>query len=186
MSHKRVPAGGHHHNQLGKLESAWARRIVTPHRKQESVWDYPRPPRVEPVHQRIVVECEGLVLADTVQAYRILETASPPVYYLPPADVRTRHLEPSSHVTVCEWKGVARYWTVRVGKVLIYDSAWSYPEPTPDFEVIRGYVAFYPSKMQTCYVGKHLVSAQPGDFYGGWITPDVVGPFKGEPGTEFW
>ena len=185
MSRKKVPLGSRQ-DQLSQLERGWLERMAAPSRKQESVWDYPRPPRVEPVHQRIVVEFGGLVLADTVRAHRVLETASPPVYYIPPNDVRTRHFEPSSHITVCEWKGAARYWTVRVGKAVASDAAWSYPEPSAGFEVIRGYFAFFARKMQACYVGKHLVVPQPGDFYGGWVTPEIVGPFKGAPGTEFW
>ena len=161
-------------------------RIEDPGPGQESVWDYPRPPRVEPVSERIRVEFGGVVLADTVRAYRVIETASPPVYYLPPEDVQTEYLERSARSTVCEWKGTARYRSVRVGDRFARDAAWSYPEPNGAYEAIRGYLAFYAGKMDACYVGEHRVTPQPGRFYGGWITPDVVGPFKGEPGTEMW
>ena len=161
-------------------------RIEDPGPGQESVWDYPRPPRVEPVSERIRVEFGGIALADTVRAYRVIETASPPVYYLPPEDVQTQYLEPSARSTACEWKGTARYRSVRVGDRFARDAAWSYPEPNGAYEAIRGYLAFYAGKMDACYVGEHRVTPQPGRFYGGWITPDVVGPFKGEPGTEMW
>jgi uncharacterized protein (DUF427 family) len=153
---------------------------------QESVWDYPRPPRVEPVRQRIRVEFVGVVIADTGRAYRVIETASPPTYYLPPADIRMECLEPSAHRSVCEWKGQARYWSVRVGDRVVADAAWSYPDPLAGFEAIRDHVAFYPGKMDACYVGDQRVTPQPGGFYGGWITPDIVGPFKGDPGTTHW
>jgi uncharacterized protein (DUF427 family) len=174
---------------MKKRHSAgWGRpvEIQVPGPGQESVWDYPRPPRVEPVARRIRVEFGGIVLAETDAAFRVLETASPPVYYLPPADVRTEYLEPSPRSTVCEWKGVANYRSVRVGDRFVEDVAWSYPEPNPGYEAICDYLAFYAGKMDACYVGGVRVTPQPGRFYGGWITPDVVGPFKGEPGTEMW
>ena len=161
-------------------------RIETTKRGQESVWDYPRPPRLERVHQQIRVEFGGLILAETTQGYRALETASPPVYYFPPYDVRRFYLVPSSKQTVCEWKGVARYWSLRVDKRVAIEAAWSYPHTMKGYEIIRDYFAFYPSKVDACYVGKQKVEAQAGDFYGGWITPNIVGPFKGAPGTEFW
>ncbi len=153
---------------------------------QESVWDYPRPPRVEPVTAPIRVEFGGIELAQTAAAYRVIETASPPVYYLPPADVVTEYLTPSSHRTMCEWKGVARYWDVRVGERVVTNAAWSYPRPTAAFAVIRDYLAFYAGKMDGCWVGDMQVAPQDGDFYGGWVTPDILGPFKGTPGTEGW
>lgn len=161
-------------------------RVETPGPAQESVWDYPRPPRVEPVSKHVRVEFGGIVLADTVRAYRVIETASPPVYYLPLEDVQTEYLEPSARSTVCEWKGMARYWSVRVGDQFAEDAAWSYPEPKAGYEAICEYLAFYAGKMDACYVGEHQVTPQPGRFYGGWITPDIVGPFKGKPGTEMW
>ena len=161
-------------------------KIAIPGPGQESVWDYPRPPRVERVDQTIRVEFGGIVLAESDCAYRVIETASPPVYYLPPDDVRTEYIEPSGHSSMCEWKGESRYWSVRMGQHLIENAAWSYPEPWPGYEAIAGYLAFYAGKMDACYVGKHRVTPQPGEYYGGWITPDIVGPFKGEPGTGHW
>ena len=153
---------------------------------QESVWDYPRPPRVEPSPLRITVEYAGVTLADTTRALRVLETSSPPVYYLPPADVRTQYLEPTDHSTLCEWKGVARYWSARVGQRVAEAAAWSYPEPLAGFESIRGHLAFHAGVLDACTVGEWRVTPQPGDYYGGWITPNVVGPFKGAPGSEGW
>lgn len=175
----------------GRGQPASARRerpreIVTPGPGQESVWDYPRPPRVESVSQRVRVEFGGMVLADSVRAYRLLQTGTPPVYYFSPVDVQMAHLLPSARTTTCEWKGVAEYWSVRVGERVAENAAWSYPEPDEGYEVIRGYLAFYARKMDACYVGTHRATPQPGGFYGGWITPDIVGPFKGEPGTENW
>jgi uncharacterized protein (DUF427 family) len=161
-------------------------KIVVPGPGQESVWDYPRPPRVERVDRTIRVEFGSIVLAESDRAYRVIETASPPVYYLPPDDVRTEYLEPSGRSSMCEWKGESRYWTVRVGQHLAENAAWSYTEPWPGYEAIAGYLAFYAGKMDVCYVGEHRVTPQPGEYYGGWITPDVVGPFKGAPGTGHW
>ena len=159
---------------------------IVPAPGQESVWDYPRPPRVEAVTKRIRIELAGVVIVDTERALRVLETANPPTYYLPQLDVRMDLLEPSTHRSVCEWKGQARYWSVRLGERVVTDAAWSYPEPTPAFAAIRDHLAFYAGKMDACYVGDARVTPQPGGFYGGWITPDVVGPFKGEPGTLHW
>ncbi len=161
-------------------------RIQIPKRGQESVWNYPRPPKLERVNQQIRVEFGGLVLSETTQGYRLLETASPPVYYFPPMDVRIVYLMLSSKQTVCKWRGVARYWSLRVGKRVALDAAWSYPHPGEGYEDICDYFAFYPGKVDACHVGKQKVKAQPGDFYGGWITSKILGPFKGEPGTEFW
>lgn len=171
-----------------RRNAGWGRpvEIRVPGPGQESVWDYPRPPRVEPVARRVRVEFGGIVLAETDGAFRVLETASPPVYYLPPADVGIEYLEPSPRSTICEWKGVANYRSVRVGDRFAEDAAWSYPEPNPGYEAIRDYLAFYAGKMDVCTVGGVRVTPQPGRFYGGWITPDIVGPFKGEPGTEMW
>lgn len=153
---------------------------------QESVWDYPRPPRVEVVVERICVYFADRILAESVNAYRVIETASPPVYYLPANDVRMEYLEPSNHSSLCEWKGLARYWSVRVDPQLAHDVAWSYAKPDAGFEAIRDCIAFYAGKMDACYVGEHRVRPQPGDYYGGWVTANVLGPFKGEPGTEAW
>lgn len=152
---------------------------------QESVWDYPRPPRLERDERRVEVIHRGVTIADTRAAYRVLETASPPTFYLPPADVRTEYLEPTARSTMCEWKGRATYWALRSGTEKLAEVAWSYPQPLPDFEVIAGYLSFYPARIE-CRVGGLRVRPQPGGFYGGWVTPEIVGPFKGEPGTGWW
>lgn len=153
---------------------------------QESIWDYPRPPVVERVRKVLKAEFGGTTIAETAYGLRVLETASPPVFYFPPDDVRTDLLEPSPVRTICEWKGVARYWTVRVGERLAGEAAWSYPEPRPGYAELAGYFAFFARKMDACRVGSEAVRPQEGSFYGGWITSDVVGPFKGAPGTEHW
>lgn len=152
---------------------------------QESVWDYPRPPVVVPDDWRVEVRMGQSVVADTRNAVRVLESASPPVFYIPPSDVQSGLLEPSSTSTFCEWKGRAAYWSVRGAERLIIDAGWSYPEPLPGFEPIAGYLSFYPAKLE-CVVGGETVKPQPGGFYGGWVTSEIVGPFKGEPGTGSW
>ena len=161
-------------------------RIARPGPGEESVWDYPRPPRVEAVDRRVRVEHAAVVLAETLQALRVIETAGPPVYYIPPDDVAFRYLERSERTTFCEWKGLARYWSVRVGNLLVDAAAWSYPEPDAGYEAIRNHVAFHAGKVDACYVGEHRATPQRGEYYGGWITPGIVGPFKGDPGTENW
>ena len=159
---------------------------MTPEPGQESVWDYPRPPRLEPAAHHVRIEFNGETIADSRRAYRVLETSHPPVYYLPPEDVRLEFLSPTPRRTVCEWKGTAVYFTVTVGDHAAPNAAWAYPTPTPSFVPIAEYLAFYPNKMDACFVDAIRVESQPGDFYGGWITPDVVGPFKGGPGTRGW
>ena len=160
--------------------------IETPGPGQESVWDYPRPPRLEPVQQRVRVEFGGIVLADSTRAWRVCETSSPPVYYIPRADVQTQYLEPYEEPSFCEWKGVATYWNVRVGDRAAERVAWSYETPDEGYGPIQGHLAFYAGKMAACYVGEDRVTPQPGEYYGGWITPDIVGPFKGVPGSSRW
>ncbi len=162
------------------------RRRVAPQAGQESVWDYPRPPRVEAFDKRVRVVFNRVTIADSRHAKRVLETSHPPVYYLPQSDILTGYLTPTERTTFCESKGRARYWTLRVGDREVHNAAWSYPAPSPGFEAIRYHLAFYPSKMDACYVGEERVQAQAGDFYGGWITANVVGPFKGGPGTFSW
>lgn len=152
---------------------------------QESVWDYPRPPRVDEDRRLVRVSLRDTVIADTRRAIRVLETASPPVFYLPPDDVRTEHLFEGTRESFCEWKGRAKYWSVRLGDYVLENVAWSYPEPLPGFERITGYLSFFPSRL-TCTVDGERVEPQPGDFYGGWVTSEIVGPFKGAPGTEWW
>jgi uncharacterized protein (DUF427 family) len=150
----------------------------------ESVWDYPRPPRVEPSAARVVVELDGEVLADTRRSLRVLETSHPPVYYIPAADVRTERLRPSTRRrdTWCEYKGAARYYDAGEHEAV----AWSYASPSPGYGAIGGCYAFYPGRVDRATVDGEQVEAQPGDFYGGWITSAVTGPFKGGPGTTGW
>jgi len=159
---------------------------VSPGEGQESVWDYPRPPRLEPETREVVVRVGDAVVARTNRAVRVLETASPPTIYIPVEDVRVEWLEPVPGTSWCEWKGGASYWDVAVpGLAPLAQAAWGYPNPSSAFAAIRGFVSFYPSRL-ACSVGGVLVSPQPGRFYGGWMTPEIVGPVKGDPGTEWW
>ena len=153
---------------------------------QESVWDYPRPPRVEDTSKHVQVVFNGVVIAETRRAVRVLETSHPPVYYIPPQDIKMEHLELTSRTTWCEWKGQAAYYDLSIGGQSVKNVAWSYSDPTPGSESIKGYLAFYPHLVDACYVDGEQVQAQAGGFYGGWITSDIVGPFKGEPGTWGW
>jgi len=152
----------------------------------ESVWDYPRPPRVEPSSEHVVLEHVGVVLADTTSSYRVLETSHPPTYYLPRAAFAAGVLRPASGASWCEWKGAASYLDLVVGDVVLPGVAWTYAAPSGGFEVIRDHVAVYPGRLDRCTVDGEVVRAQPGDFYGGWITSRVTGPFKGAPGTSGW
>jgi uncharacterized protein (DUF427 family) len=152
----------------------------------ESVWSYPRPPRVEPSARRVRVVLGGVVVADSRSALRVLETSHPPVLYVPLADVLPGALEPAARRTWCEFKGAATYCDVSGGGRTERAAAWTYPDPAPGFEALRGHVAFYPARMDACYLDDERVRPQPGGFYGGWITDDLVGPFKGEPGTAGW
>jgi uncharacterized protein (DUF427 family) len=159
---------------------------VEPGPGQESVWDYPRPPALDPSGEHVVVRFGGEVIADTRRPIRVLETSQPPAYYLPVDDVRTDLLRPLDRTTVCEWKGAASYWTVDTGAAVAEAAAWSYLAPTPRFADIAGHVAFYAQLMDECTVDGEVVQANEGSFYGGWITSRVVGPFKGAPGTMGW
>ncbi len=159
---------------------------VRPGPGQESVWDYPRPPRVEPVRARLRVVLAGVLIAETSRGLRVLETSHPPNYYFPLVDVADGALAPVAGTSVCEWKGEARYFTVRQGSRVEPNAAWGYPNPSPAFAALVDSVAFFASRMDACFVGDEQVTPQAGGFYGGWITSDVVGPFKGEPGTQWW
>src|ERR1700757_3773252 len=150
---------------------------------QESVWDYPRPPRVEDTNKHIKVVFNSVVIADTRNAKRVLETSSPPEYYVPPKAIKMEYFIKTEKNTFCEWMGIASYCTGIVGNKRSDNAAWIYPDPTPGYISIKDYGAFYPQKMDGCYVDGELVKPQPGNFYGGWITSDIVGPFKGKPGT---
>ncbi len=154
---------------------------------QESVWDYPRPPRLERSHSRVEIMFGGVKIASTRHAYRVLETSHPPSFYLPPDSILTGVLRPSStRPTLCEFKGMALYFSVVVAEHEAHDAAWAYPRPTRAFTELVDHVAFYPSMMDECRVDGEVVVAQPGGFYGGWITSKVAGPFKGVPGSNGW
>lgn len=159
---------------------------ITPRPDQESVWDYPRPPRLERVATRLRVVFAGETIADTSAGWRVLETSHPPVYYFPPGDVRQDLLRRAPGRSLCEFKGTAQYWNVVVGHACAARAAWSYPSPSSSFSALRDHLAFYAARVDACWVGDEQVSAQPGDFYGGWITSRIVGPFKGGPDTQGW
>jgi uncharacterized protein (DUF427 family) len=153
---------------------------------QESVWDYPRPPSAEVTGRRIVVELGGRVVADTVRAVRVCETSHPPVYYVPREDVADGVLERASGGSWCEWKGAATYWDVVVDGRRAPAAGWSYEDPSPGYEHLRGAVAFYPGRVDGATVDGEQATPQPGGFYGGWITADIAGPVKGGPGSLGW
>jgi uncharacterized protein (DUF427 family) len=159
---------------------------IEPGPGQESVWDYPRPPRLEKTDRRVRVVFNGVTIADTTGAYRILETSHPPTFYIPAEDVKTEHFTSTPRRTFCEFKGAASYWTIQVGDKVAENAAWSYTTPNPGYAPVKDYLCFYPSRMDACYVDDEQVQAQEGDFYGGWITSNVVGPFKGGAGTWGW
>ncbi len=153
---------------------------------QESVWDYPRPPRLERSAREVVVVLGGVEVCRTRRAWRVLETSHPPTWYLPRDDWRPGSLEAAPGSSFCEWKGVASYLTVVGGAQRAERAAWTYPEPTPPFAPLAGSVALYPQAVDACTVDGERVRPQDGGFYGGWVTDDVVGPFKGVPGSRNW
>jgi uncharacterized protein (DUF427 family) len=155
-------------------------------RPMERVADYPRPLRLERGDRLIRILLGGETIAETRVAFRVLETFHPPTWYLPPDAFRPGVLRPAPGSSVCEWKGRARYWTLAAGGRVEQAAAWSYTDPTPAFAPIRDYIAVYAGRMDGCFVDGERVRPQPGGFYGGWITAEVVGPFKGGPGTLGW
>ncbi len=159
---------------------------IEPGPGQESVWDYPRPPRVEKMPEHIRVVVDGVDIANTLNALRVLETAGPPVYYLPPDDVRMDLLTRTDHSSYCGWKGPATYYTLRLGDNVIHNVCWTYLQPLPGYESIRDHLAFYAGLVDEAWVGDERATPQPGRFYGGWVTSRIVGPFKGSPGTTGW
>ena len=159
---------------------------IAPAPGQESVWDYPRPPRLERSEKHVQVWLGGVQIADTGSAYRVLETSHPPGYYLPHDAFLPGVLSPAAGSSVCEWKGRASYWTLSAGGVTAPKAAWSYEWPTPEFAPIAGHVALYAGKVDRVTLDGIAVTPQPGEFYGGWITPDIVGPFKGIDGSWGW
>ena len=155
-------------------------------RGQESVWDYPRPPRLEPTSEHIRIFLGGELIADTTAAVRVLETSHPPVYYLPLEDFAPDVLVPVSGSSFCEYKGKAAYFVVVAGGTRARRAAWTYPDPVSGYGPLASRAAVYPGKMDRCTVDGEEVQAQAGDFYGGWITGRITGPFKGAPGTGGW
>ncbi|MGL5851419.1 MAG: DUF427 domain-containing protein [Phycicoccus sp.] len=153
---------------------------------QESVWDYPRPPRVEPSPETVEVRLGGIVVARSTRTLRVLETSHPPSYYLPREDFSPEALRPAAGSSWCEFKGEAAYFDVVGADDVAPAAAWTYPRPSRGFETIAGHVAVMPGAMQSCTVDGEVATAQEGGFYGGWITSRVVGPFKGAPGTWGW
>ena len=153
---------------------------------QESVWGYPRPAIAERSPRRLRIVHRGVVVAETSRGVRTLETSHPPTYYFPPEDVAGARLHPNPARSLCEWKGQARYHDVEVAGERLVGAAWSYPDPTPAFALLRDHLAFYPARFEACFVDEERVLAQPGGFYGGWITSDLAGPFKGVPGSRLW
>jgi uncharacterized protein (DUF427 family) len=154
----------------------------------ESVWDFPRPPRLEFVSWHIRVVHAGQTIVDAPSAVRILETSQPPAYYVSTDHIDMAHLRPSKRSTVCEWKGVATYADLvdTAGTVLVTDVAWMYPDPVPSYSELAGHWAFYAQRVAECWVDDERVEPNEGSFYGGWITCNVTGPFKGGPGTLHW
>lgn len=159
---------------------------IVPAPGQESVWDYPRPPRVEPVPARVTIELGGRVIASSTRAVRVLETSHPPAYYLPPEDFVAGALRPTAGSSFCEFKGSASYYDIVGGEAVAPRAGWYYPNPSRGFESLAGFVSVYPGRMDRCTVDGETVTPQEGGFYGGWITVNVVGPFKGAAGTAGW
>jgi len=154
--------------------------------KTESVWDYPRTPCVEPSSRQIRVVFSDTTVAETRRAIRVLETSHPPVYYIPPVNVKQQFLSRPGRHSRCEFKGMATYYTLKVERKVATNAAWSYHNPASGYESIKDHIAFYPGRVDACYVDGERVQAQEGDFYGGWITSDIEGPFKGGLGTAGW
>jgi uncharacterized protein (DUF427 family) len=152
---------------------------------QESVWDYPRPPIVVPDKRAVEVSFQGREVAASTRALRILETAGPPTFYLPADDVDLGCLTSTPDTYWCEWKGTAQYWRLTFAEAPGIAVAWSYPDPNPTFTTIAGFISFYPGRIE-CKVGGERALPQPGGFYGGWVTQEITGPIKGDPGTEAW
>jgi len=152
---------------------------IQPGPGQESVWDYPRPPKVEKTSKEIRVVYDGLPIAVTNRAIRVLQTGHPPVYYIPPEDVRMEFLRRTTKTSTCEFKGTAVYYDLKAKTKENANAAWSYPNPTPGYESIRDHIAFYPQLMDVCFINGERVMPEPSKYFGGWITHEIVGPFEG-------
>jgi uncharacterized protein (DUF427 family) len=161
------------------------RELAANGRPVESVWDYPRPPRIEPCDRHVEVVHRGHAIAESGRALRVLETSSPPTIYVPPQDVRAEHLRPAEGHTVCEWKGQASYFDVTQEGGDAERAAWTYLDPKEPYVELTEYVAFYPGRVE-CYLDGERARPQPGEYYGGWISDEIAGPFKGDPGSEGW
>ncbi|MEB3225264.1 MAG: DUF427 domain-containing protein [Synechococcus sp.] len=159
---------------------------IQPGPNQESVWDYPRPARLEDTPKHLQVIHNGIVIADTTQGKRVLETSHPPSYYFPATDIKLEYLRPNPQRGICEWKGRYEYYDLLVGDRLLEAAVWRFFKPTSPFQSIENYYGFSAKGMDACYVNGEQVTPQAGNFYGGWITSDLVGPFKGGPGTWGW
>jgi uncharacterized protein (DUF427 family) len=177
---------------LARVRAAWRFRgqerpefAVEPGPGQASVWDYPRPPAIVPEPRQVQVHASDRILASSNRAVRVCETGSPPTVYVPRDDVDTARLELSATRSFCEWKGAASYLRLKDAGAHSSDVAWCYPQPFTGFEHYAGWLCFYPGRI-ACFLDSERVRPQPGDFYGGWITAELVGPFKGEPGTAHW
>lgn len=179
-NHKRHAREKRQHR--GSQRPAFA---IEPAPGQESVWDYPRPPVIVPDRRRVQVLADGITIAESTLAVRVLETASPPTFYLPPDDVNIDLFYATHASTFCEWKGHARYYDVRLEHRLIENAAWTYVDPFDGFAAIAGFFSFYPGRLD-CWVGDERAAPQPGAYYGGWVTSEIVGPFKGEVGSSNW
>lgn len=166
----------------GKFRPEFAQ---APQPGQESVWDYPRPPRCVLDSRQITVRLGEVLIAQTTAAIRVLETASPPTIYIPPSDVCFDSLESAPSQSFCEWKGAATYWSLRTAAGPLKNIGWSYSSPVPSFAAIKDYLSFYPRQVE-CYIDSQRVRGQDGGFYGGWVTDEIVGPHKGAPGTSGW
>jgi len=179
-------------SELARRREQWTWRgrvtppfAAIPDDRQESVWDYPRPPGLVCDTREVIIRWHDVEIARTTRALRLLETSHPPSFYLPASDVARHLLVAGTGSSVCEWKGAARYWSLVNERERLVNVAWSYPQPLPDMEPLANYFAFYPANLD-CRVAGERVTAQPGGFYGGWITADVVGPFKGAAGSQGW
>lgn len=153
---------------------------------QENVWAYPRAAVAELTTAHIVIRHAGRLVADTRDAVRTLETSHPPTYYIPQRDIAPGVLRPAGGGSFCEWKGAALYWDVVIDGKVLHRVGWSYPDPTPTFQGLRDHIAVYAAPFDHCSVDGEVVTPQAGDFYGGWITSRLAGPFKGGPGTQGW
>jgi uncharacterized protein (DUF427 family) len=153
---------------------------------QESVWAYPRPAVAQACSQHLKIVHRGIVLAETRCGVRTLETSHPPSYYFPRRDIAMEFLLKSARSSICEWKGQAVYFDVTISGATLHDVGWSYLSPTPSFQLLQDYIAFYATPFEACFVDGEKVTPQPGNFYGGWITSSVTGPFKGAPGSMLW